>query len=168
MPAAVTHVIIAIVLVDLFRKFVLKRKNFPLYLILIVGIAGLLPDLDILIFWILQAFTGIQITEVHRLFSHTLLIPFITLVIAVGVWTFGKKFAHILFAFSTGYTIHLVLDSLLSGKLALLYPLTTETFGLNLIPASILSGTFYIGLDAIILILWLVYEYFSKNVKDYI
>ena len=168
MPAAVTHVIIAIVLVDLFRKFVLKKKNFPLYLILIVGIAGLLPDLDILFYWILNLITGIEISEVHRLFSHTLLIPFIAIVIAVGVWTFWTKFAHILFAFSAGYTIHLVLDSLLSGKLALLYPLTTAQYGLNLIPFESFSGTFYMGLDAIILILWLVYEYFSKNVKDYI
>lgn len=168
MPAAVTHVIIAIVLVDLFRKFVLKRKNFPLYLILIVGIAGLLPDLDILVYWLLNVITGVQISEVHRLFSHTLLIPFIALLIAMTVWTFWSKIAHVLFVFSAGYSIHLVLDSILSGKLALLYPLTTEAFGLNLIPGSILSGTFYAGLDAIILILWLVYEYYSKNIKDYV
>ena len=168
MPAAVTHVIVAIVIVDLFRKYVLKKKNFPLYLILIVGIAGLLPDLDILFYWIFNLITGVQIFEVHRLFSHTLLIPFIAFVIAVGVWTFWTKFAHILFAFSAGYTIHLVLDSTLSGKLALLYPLTTMQYGLNLIPGSILSGTFYLGLDAIILISWLVYEYFAKNIKDYV
>ncbi len=168
MPAAVTHVIIAIVLVDLFRKFVLKRKNFPLYLILIVGIAGLLPDLDILLYWFLDIIAGVQINEVHRLFSHTLLIPFIALLIAMTVWTFWTKIAHVLFAFSAGYTIHLILDSILSGKLTLLYPLTTQTFGLNLIPWESFAGTFYLGLDAIILILWLVYEYFSRNIKDYV
>lgn len=168
MPAAVTHVIVAIVFVDLFRKLVLKKKNFPLYLILIVGIAGLLPDLDILFYWFLETLAGVQINEVHRLFSHTLVIPFIALVIAMSVWTFWRKFGHVLFAFSSGYTIHLILDSVLSGKMALLYPLTKETFGLNLIPWETYSATFYLGLDAIILILWLVYEYFSKNVKDYV
>ena len=168
MPNAVTHVIIAILIVDLFRKYVLKKKNFPLYLILIAGIAGLLPDLDVLFYWVLNVIRGVEISAVHRLFSHTLLIPFIAFVIAVGVWTFWTRFAHILFVFSAGYTTHLILDSILTGKLSLLYPLTTTQYGLNFIPFATLSGTFYIGLDAIILILWLVYEYFSKNIKDYV
>jgi membrane-bound metal-dependent hydrolase YbcI (DUF457 family) len=168
MPAAVTHVLIAIILIDLLRKIILRKKEFPLYLVLIVGIAGLLPDLDVLVYWFLDLIAGVQISEVHRLFSHTLLIPFVLFVIAVGIWTFWTRFSHVLFGLSFGYTVHLVLDSLLSGKLALFYPLTIEAFGLNLIPGSILSGTFYTGLDAIILIIWLVYEYFCNNIKDYI
>lgn len=168
MPFAVTHVIIAIVLIDLFRKFVLKKKNFPLYLVLIGGIAGLLPDIDILIYWFLQSFTSIELTEVHRVFTHTLFIPVIFLILALIVWKFWPKISHVFFVLSAGWTIHLVIDVLLMYRVPAFYPLFSGDFGLALIPNNFLGGTFFYGLDAIILVLWLVYEWKMKNFKDYI
>ena len=168
MPNAVTHVIIAIVLIDLFRKYVLKKKNFPLYLILIGGIAGLLPDIDILIYWILQTFTTINISEVHRIFTHTFFIPLIFLLLALAIWKFWPKISHVLFVLSAGWTTHILLDVIFTSRMQVFYPISLQSYGLGLIPMEFLSGTFYLGLDAIILILWLVYEYHARNLKDYI
>lgn len=168
MPNAVTHIIIAIVLIDLFRKYILKKKNFPLYLILIGGIAGLLSDIDILIYWILQTFTTISISEIHRVFTHTFLIPLIFLLLALAIWKFWPKISHVLFVLSAGWTTHILLDVIFTSKLQILYPISFQLYGLGLVPMEFLSGTFYIGLDAIILVLWLVYEYFARNMKDYI
>jgi len=168
MPAAVTHVISSIVFVDLFRKYVLRKKNFPLYLILIGGIAGLLPDIDIPLAWILENFGLVSLQTFHRSYTHTLLVPSIFLVIAFIVWKWWPKVAHVFFVLSAGWTLHILLDSFLSGTLAVFYPLSTVKYGLNLIPSDSLAGTFYYGLDAIILIIWLIYEAFAHNIKDYI
>ena len=77
MPFAVTHVLITIIIIDLFRKLVLKKKNFPLHLVLIGGIAGLLPDIDVAVFWLLQTFSNVGLEEVHKIFTHSLVIPLI-------------------------------------------------------------------------------------------
>ena len=48
MPYAVTHVLVAIILAEIIRDYIVKdKKKFPLHYILIAGIAGLLPDVDV-------------------------------------------------------------------------------------------------------------------------
>ena len=47
MALAVTHVILTIVILDLFRHYVFKKSKFPRYWLVIGGIAGLFPDIDI-------------------------------------------------------------------------------------------------------------------------
>lgn len=168
MPTAVTHVISSIVLVDLFRKYILKKKNFPLYLIFLAGLAGLLPDIDVPIAWVLEYFDIISLHEFHRSFTHTLVIPFAFLILALVIWKFWPKVAHVFFVLSAGWTLHILLDSILVGQMAMFYPFSTVLYGLNLIPWDSFSGTFYVGLDAIILILWLAYEAYAKNIRDYI
>ena len=75
MPHAVTHVVVVIVLLELFRHyFVRNKETFPLHYIIIGGIAGLIPDLDIAVYYILSYF-GYTISEVHRTFSHNLFVP---------------------------------------------------------------------------------------------
>lgn len=167
MPAAVTHVVVSIVVVDLFRKYVLKKKDFPLYLILLAGIAGLLPDIDVLVYWILQSFGTASLLAIHRNFTHTLVIPVLFLLFALIFWKKETVF-HIFLVLSAGWTIHVLLDALLSGTMPLFYPFSSALYGLNLIPFDSLSGTFYYGLDAIVLVLWLIYEYFAQNMRDYI
>lgn len=58
MPLAVTHVLLTIILVDLFRDYIMKnhKKYLTLHTIMIAGIAGLLPDIDIPLFWLLNFF----------------------------------------------------------------------------------------------------------------
>ena len=51
MPYAVAHVILTIVIADIYRDYFAK-KRFPMVYVLIAGIAGLIPDADILVSWI--------------------------------------------------------------------------------------------------------------------
>jgi len=55
MPQAVLHILVPLILMALFKDYYDKRhKNkFPLYYVLIAGIAGLLPDLDVAAFFII-------------------------------------------------------------------------------------------------------------------
>ena len=55
MPQSVTHVLISIILLSLFRDYCVKnKKTFPLHYVLIGGLAGLLPDLDVALFMFLD------------------------------------------------------------------------------------------------------------------
>tara|TARA_Y100000034_G_scaffold125404_1_gene174896 strand:- start:851 stop:994 length:144 start_codon:yes stop_codon:yes gene_type:complete len=47
MPYAVTHVLVAIIVAELLRDY---WKKFNLHYVLIAGIGGLLPDIDIIVF----------------------------------------------------------------------------------------------------------------------
>ena len=90
MPNAVTHILIPIVILELIRDYVIKdRKKFPLHYILIGGIAGLLPDIDVAVYWIINIFVKIPLNEVHRTFSHTLFLPLLFLIL--GLLTFKVK-----------------------------------------------------------------------------
>ena len=55
MPQAVTHVLIPIILLSIFRHIYQKKtgKKFHLQYVLIGGLAGVIPDIDIPIFWVL-------------------------------------------------------------------------------------------------------------------
>ena len=59
MPFAVTHVISSIILVDLYRDYVAKHKKyFTLHTVFIAGLAGLLPDIDLPLNWLLNFFNS--------------------------------------------------------------------------------------------------------------
>ena len=165
MPFAVTHVLASILLIDLFRKIVLKKKDFPLYLVLIGGVAGLLPDIDFIVFWILELFTSLDTSTVHSTYTHSLVIPLVLLLIAVALWKY-KKAAHVFLVTSAGYTIHLLLDALFAKK-PLFFPFSSTGLGLTLVPSSMLT-TVYMSIDAVLLVTWLIYEWKTKNIKDYI
>jgi membrane-bound metal-dependent hydrolase YbcI (DUF457 family) len=166
MPLAVTHIVLTLVLIDLFRKYVLKKKKFPLYLVLIGGVAGLLPDIDIFIYWLVSSFSTITLSQLHHTYTHNLIIPII--LVLFGVLTRKwEKISHLSFVISIGWAVHVVLDSIFSSS-PIFYPFSSKEFGLHLIPPDFLSGSFFIGLDAIILLAWLVYEWKYKNIKDYI
>ena len=74
MPYAVTHILVPIVLLSLFRDFYLKKntkKKFPLHYVLITGLGGVLPDID-LIFSTFLNLIGIHNWNIHRTFTHSL------------------------------------------------------------------------------------------------
>jgi len=57
MPQAVTHILVPILLVAIFRDFYLKKKSkrhFPLHYVFLAGIGGILLDIDIIFFWLKQ------------------------------------------------------------------------------------------------------------------
>jgi membrane-bound metal-dependent hydrolase YbcI (DUF457 family) len=78
MPQAVLHILVPLILIALFKDWYDKRhkKKFPLRYVLIAGIAGIIPDLDIAAFWVLH-FIGLSFNEVHRTFAHTIFVPLI-------------------------------------------------------------------------------------------
>ena len=168
MPFAVTHVLTAIILVDLYRDYFAKHKKyFTIHTVFIAGISGLLPDIDIPLGHFLNFF-GIDL--MHRTLTHTPLFALIFLIPAIIFWRKKKhKEAVYLFVISFGILLHIFLDYSLShdsGGLMLFYPFSTATYGLNLM--KITSPTFFAGLDAIILLLWLWHEEIKHKISDYI
>src|SRR4030067_3414559 len=91
MPQAVTHFLIPVILLELFRDFFVKdKKAFPVHYVFIGGLAGLLPDLDIAVYYILSFF-GFTLEEVHRTFSHNLFVPLIFVILGLLAYGFKNK-----------------------------------------------------------------------------
>ena len=179
MPHAVTHVLIAIILLDIIRDYAIKKKHrmkFPLHYLIIVGIAALLPDVDIVIYWFLNLVSGVSLSEVHRTFTHTLFFPaiflvagFITLnVKSKNLSKHKMKLSTIFFIIAFGVFTHLLLDFALSGYVMPLYPLSTQTFGLNLVKLTPWPDTILPALDAILLLGWLIHEERKHKISDFI
>ncbi|PJA69795.1 hypothetical protein CO155_03385 [Candidatus Pacearchaeota archaeon CG_4_9_14_3_um_filter_35_19] len=176
MPYAVTHVIIAIVIADLYRDYIAKKK-FSKWYVLIAGIAGLLPDADIPFSWIFNFIFGTNYSF-HRLFTHSLLWFMLLFFIGAAVYYFAKKSSYKLLkwnvpkdaivmffmAMAFGWLVHIFLDCALSadGYLNII-----PTIPLTICPHPF-GQTALIGIDAIILMLWLIHEQWHHEIKDYI
>ena len=75
MPLAVTHILIPIILIDLFRDHILKKKGVITNKhVLLAGLAGLFPDIDLPICYLLMG--GVN---VHRLYTHNIWLPILFL-----------------------------------------------------------------------------------------
>ncbi len=175
MPQAVTHIIVPLVLADIYRDYIAKKK-FNIRYVLIAGLAGLLPDIDILFAWFFKSFLNMGVSEIHRTITHSLLFPLLFLVLFLFAKNYNPKFLkmqklklnYIFLAIAFGTLIHIILDFTFSGNVYVLYPLSDFIIGLNLIPLGYFEGTFFAGLDAIILVLWLVHEELKHRISDYI
>lgn len=179
MPHAVTHVLVPLIIAELIRDYFVKnKKNFPLHLVLIAGIAGLLPDIDIPIYWILNSISGIHISDVHRTFSHTLFIPLLFLILAFAFKNVYIKYlskhrltlTNIFLMISLGTFVHVLLDGILLGSVMPLYPLLKFEFALNLVyllPLAI-QQTFLPALDAVLLVFWLIHEELKHRISRFI
>ncbi len=170
MPLAVTHVLLTIIAIDLYRDYITKHKKFfTLHTVLIGGIAGLLPDIDIPLGWIMRNF-GINI--VHGSLTHT---PWFALLFFIPGWIFlrrdKKKTATTFFVISFGIMFHLFLDWFLGGGMhggiMWLYPFSTQVFKVHLLYRFGLSSL-PAGIDAIILLLWLWHEEVKHKISDFI
>ena len=116
MPYATTHILVAVILIELFREYFVKdNKKFPRYYILVAAIGAIIPDLDIGVYSVLSFF-GFTIEQVHRTFLHTLFIPIILFLTGIFMWKFkiknskaGKmhmKLPVIFFILSAGTLLH--------------------------------------------------------------
>lgn len=174
MPYAVTHVILTIVIADLYRDYIAKKK-FPMIYVLIAGIAGLLPDLDIPAGWIFNFIFSTNY-NFHRIYTHSLLYAMGFFIIAVIFllirkekykafgWDVNKHSIVIFFlAIAFGWLMHIALDCTLAadGYLNII-----PTIPLGFCPSP-LSNQALLGFDAIILVLWLVHEQYRHDIKDY-
>ncbi|MCM8774635.1 MAG: metal-dependent hydrolase [Candidatus Omnitrophica bacterium] len=178
MPQAVTHILIVIVLVSLIRDYFIKdKKKFPLHYVLIAGLGGLLPDIDIALFWILHFF-GYSFDSVHRTFTHTLFFPLVFLLLGFIFWRvrirgLGKhhlKLHTIFLMIGLGVFIHLILDVTLSGGVRPLYPFIFAGYGLNLVSLlpEPLEKIALPCLDAALLVLWLVYLEVKHKISEFV
>ncbi len=178
MPNAVTHVLIVIIVLSLFRDYFIKnKKTFPLHYVLIGGIAGLLPDLDVAIYYILSFF-GFTLKEVHRTFSHNLLV--VVIFITLGFFMYGfknhelskhhLKLRNLFFVVALGVFVHLILDATLSGVIMPFYPFSEFSIGLNLVGyfPQAWQDSFMPSLDALLLVLWLIYLELKHRLSDFI
>ena len=179
MPLAVTHFLIPVIIVAIFRDIYKSKtkKKFPLHYVLITGLAGLLPDLDFLAFAILNFF-GFSLNQVHRIFSHSIFFPPIFLILCFIFLTVKNKelgkhkmtFHGIFFIIFLGTLSHIILDALLSGTVYIFYPISQTEFGLNLINLlpNPFNSLFLPILDAALLILWMIYIEWKHKLSDFI
>lgn len=178
MPFAVTHVLTAVIILELWRHyFVNHKETFPLHYLIIGGIASLIPDMDVLVYYAINQFEY-SMEEVHRIFSHTLILPLFFVILAVASYGFkSKRLAHrhlklrnIFLVIAAGIFIHLVLDASLLGFIVPFYPFSDYQFGLNLV--SLLPTAWHLSflpsLDALLLILWLVSLEFRHKLSKFI
>lgn len=165
MALAVTHIILTIVLLDIFRHYVFGLKKFPRYLLVIGGIAGLVPDIDIPLGRILTFLFG-STFDLHRVFTHSILFAILFLLIgaALQFWKKNPKWPKIFYVISFGLVFHLVLDCFYGGpSYSILWPFNyVSSFcpGWDWIP-------YAPEIDAIILVIWLVHEEIANKIKDY-
>jgi len=179
MPLATTHILVAIILIELFREYVIKNnKKFPRYYILIAVIGSVLPDFDIALYYFLSFF-GFAFEQVHRTFLHTIFVPLILFLIGVFIFRFGIKNSefgkrHInlhtsFFLLSAGALLHLILDAILAGSVMPFYPFVSYAVGLNLINIfpEVWRGLIPATLDAILLLFWIFWMEFKLKIDDY-
>lgn len=175
MPQAVTHILIPILLVALFRDVYLRKrdkKHFPLHYVLFAGLGGVLPDIDIVISVLLG-------TDIHKTFTHTLFFPLILFAVFLvlkpinvnaklcNLGRHNMKLATIFLVLAFGVVTHLALDTLFGTPSFLLYPFITKDFAINLfnyLPAMVSPAL----IDGILLVIWLVYLEVKHKISDFI
>ncbi|HLC81131.1 MAG TPA: metal-dependent hydrolase [Candidatus Nanoarchaeia archaeon] len=159
MALAVTHVLVVIFVLDIFRHYVFGVKKFPRYLLVVGGIAGLLPDIDIPLGWIAGS-------DLHGLFTHSLIFVLIFLFFGlISVYQKEIERAKWFWAITAGWLIHILLDCGFNAYSTFLWPLPIDT--LAFCPESFLGPYYGASIDAVILVAWLVHEEAHKKIKDY-
>ena len=175
MPFAVTHILFPVVLLDLFRDYITKhKKRITLLTVLLAGVGGLLPDIDILISWFFNLFGYSAGILEHRILTHAPIFGLIFLIPFAYFWYRKKhKISFYFLAISLGIFSHIFLDFLISNGtfgVMLLWPFSSKVFAFPL--AYGLSGNsmlnLYAAIDAILLLGWLVHEEVKHKIKDFI
>ena len=179
MPLAITHILFGIVLIEIFREFVIKNnQKFPRYYIFIAAIGSILPDFDFIAYYVLYFF-GFTIEQVHRTFLHTIFIPIILFLIGFAIWklgikhpAFGKRHMTIhttFFILAAGSLLHIILDFTLAGYIRPFYPFSDFSFGFNLqsLFPKAWEAIIFPSLDAALFLLWLAWMEFKLKVSDY-
>jgi len=168
MPQAVTHVLLTIIIIDLFRDYFIKNKKLiPLHYVFIGGVAGLLPDIDIPIYWFLKYVFGLQVEWFHRTLSHSLVFPLVLLLIAILYNQFNKKKAILFGIITFGVAFHIFLDYALMGHIMPFYPFSAMKAGLDLFAKTGITALAS-GIDALLLLGWFYHEEKKHKISDFI
>ena len=169
MPFAVTHVLLAIIAVDLYRDYFAKHKKyFTLHTVFIAGFAGLLPDIDIPLNWVLNL-VGSEL--IHRTITHTPFFALIFLIPGLILWYHKKhKVGMYFFVTCFGILVHVFLDYFFTsdfvGGIMFFYPLSASVYSLNLFQN--VGPDLFAAIDAVILLLWLWHEEMKHKISDFI
>lgn len=163
------HVILTIVLVDIYRDYISKSKRkIPLKWVFYGGVAGLLPDIDVPFHWIMSLFVDLPpLGEFHRTLTHSIFFILLFVLIALILSLEKKKIATLAWIVAFGVSFHIFLDMIFAGYVTFLYPLSHAVWGLDLAGRSGIDGLLS-GLEAIILLLWLWHEQVAHRITDYI
>lgn len=184
MPQAVAHILVPILLVSIFRDFYLRKKDkkhFPLHYVLIAGLGGVLPDIDI-IFSIILNLLGINNWNIHKTFTHSLFFPLIFVLIYFLLKSVHKKakicnltrhklkLSTIFLVLAIGILSHIFLDSIFGEQAFFFYPFLLLDYGINLVSyfSKPLQNLFFPTLDGILLVIWLVYLELKHKISDFI
>jgi membrane-bound metal-dependent hydrolase YbcI (DUF457 family) len=173
MPLAVTHVILTIIVLDLYRDYVaIHKKYFTLWTIFIGGVAGVLSDLDIILYNLFLQFNINIPLLAHGGITHTPVFAAIFLVPFFILWTKKKhKLAVIFLVISFGIFMHIFLDYFVGGGdvhgIMFFYPFSTDRYTISFLN-NYQDWISYAGLDAIILLLWLFHEEWKHKIRDFI
>jgi membrane-bound metal-dependent hydrolase YbcI (DUF457 family) len=190
MVLAVTHVLVPIIVFELLRdKYKKLQRLFSSKHTFLVGMAGLMPDMDMPVFTVLQRLGLVTETAIgHRIFLHNVWIPLGFLLFAAAsafVWPAlrGRKnrkykqgrsmaFAKIFLLLVVGWMFHLTLDAVLTGEVMPFYPLSSYLVDWNLTgklanATGIAQLTILVSMDAILLLGWLWHEQFTHRIRDY-
>ena len=155
------------------------KAHFPLHYVLLAGLGGVLPDIDIFASIVLKIF-GSTDWWVHKTFTHSLFFPLIFLILFV---VFSKthesinicsgkhkmRISLISLMLAIGTLAHIALDSLAGEPVRWFYPLSAQAFGTNLFSLSGLEfGLTAALLDGILLVVWIVYLEIKHKISDFI
>ncbi len=164
MALAVTHIIGTIFILDMFRHYVFGKKSFPRRLVIIGGLAGLAPDVDVVLGWIV-GYVKETTVSLHGLFTHSLI--WVAFFLAVGgiLYFYNKKqWATVAYVIAAGWFLHILLDCAFNGYSTFLWPFPIDT---KLFCPGTLANIYRTSIDALILIAWLIHEEVHNYIKDY-
>jgi membrane-bound metal-dependent hydrolase YbcI (DUF457 family) len=162
MPFSVTHMLIPMILLDVLRDNILKikKKRLPNKYILIAGLAGLLPDIDIPLSFLFGSFFA------HRTITHTVWLPLSFLLLSSILYLLKKRDWSLVFLMCfIGTSLHIILDVVTAGSIALLYPVSSTMFSVNLIGTKNVMFVYSI-MDAVILWLWFLRMSMKKKIPN--
>jgi membrane-bound metal-dependent hydrolase YbcI (DUF457 family) len=146
MPFAVVHMLFPILLINFFKKLKFKFfRKFSKRDLLVAGIGGILPDVDILISAFSSRFSNPLLF--HRGFTHSFIFPFFFLLTGAIL---PKKYSLFLFLLSFGYFVHIVLDISTNCCCPIFFPLSNKGYGIKWFDDTT-TGLIYASLDAVFL-----------------
>lgn len=174
MPLAVTHVLISIILVDLYRDYITNHKKyFTLHTIFLAGVGGLLPDIDVVLRMGAKLF-GFGVPELlqHGGITHTPFFILLFLIPGLFLWKKGKHSKAVYFyVISFGIFLHIFLDFLIGGGAAegimWLFPFSMQTWKIHLVSMFNMNDV-PVALDAVLLLGWLWHEEIKHKISDFV
>lgn len=166
MAAPVTHLLVPMILLEVYRRNIAKTRFSFLYVFL-GGLLGVAPDLDFILMYAIQKLTGTSVYA-HRMITHSIMIVVPLLLIGCLSYMISKNktyFAHantrkrlrvtyiICFVAAIAISSHILFDCL-DGMDNIAYPFTIDPH----LPDVIEPPKLWMMIDGIFLVLWITLD----------